>query len=73
MTTNRSPKRAHGDVSLVSDLTASIALLLEQLEPTRDSDTLKTLLHKITSFEKLDQTIAKQIEHAKKKKTGGTR
>ena len=72
MTTNRSPRRANGDVSLVSDLTASIALLMKQLEPTGESDTAKTLLQKIQSFEKLEQTIAKQIEHAKKR-TGGTR
>ena len=56
---------------VVSELTAAIALLMEQLEPKPGSE--KLLLERIRRLQELDAKIERQIAHAKKKNERGTR
>jgi hypothetical protein len=56
---------------VVSELTAAIALLMEQLEPKPGSE--KLLLDRIRRLQELDAKIERQIAHAKKKNERGTR
>ena len=56
---------------VVGELTAAIALLMEQLEPKPGS--AKLLLDRIRKLQELDAKIERQIAHAKKKNERGTR